>query len=202
MNNLTNIIKYTLLAPVYDVLMGDRIFGKARKKAFSLLNFEAGQKILLVGIGTGQDLPLLPSIIDVTGIDISDAMLARAGKKIVGSNIELLKMNAEKLNFYDGSFDAVVLNLVLSVVENPHLAMAEAVRVLKRKGCILVFDKFLEANNGPTVARKLLNRVTTLIGTDINRSFKDIKGEMPLKIVQDQPALFAGNYRIILLEKD
>lgn len=201
MNNLTNVIKYRLLAPVYDVLLGGRIFGEARKKALSLLRFEAGQKVLLVGVGTGQDLPLLPGMINVTGIDISDDMLARAGKKVRGSNIQLLKMNAEKLNFNDGTFDAIVLNLVLSVVENPHMAMAEAARVLKSNGCILVFDKFLEADKGPTAVRKLLNWITTLIGTDINRSFKDIRGDLPIKVVQDQPALFAGNYRIILLER-
>lgn len=201
MNNYTNVIKYKLLAPVYDILVGNRMFIEARKKGFALLQFQPGENVLLVGLGTGQDLPFLPDGINVVGIDISEAMLAKAEKRAEGRNIRLVNMNAEKLEFKDETFDTVVLNLILSVVENPNRAMSEAIRVLKRNGRILVFDKFLEGNKKPSLFRKLLNAVTSLLGTDINRRFRDIINGLPVTVICDMPLMFTGSYRVIFLKK-
>lgn len=201
MNNYTNVIKYKLLAPVYDILVGNRVFIEARRKGFALLRFQPGENVLLVGLGTGQDLPFLPDGINVVGIDISEAMLAKAEKRAKGRNIRLLDMNAEKLEFKDETFDTVVLNLILSVVENPQKAMSEAIRVLKRNGKILVFDKFLEGNKNPSLFRKLLNSVTSLLGTDINRRFRDIINGLPVTVIKDMPLMYAGSYRIIFLNR-
>ncbi|MHB8172005.1 MAG: class I SAM-dependent methyltransferase [Thermincolia bacterium] len=140
MNNVTNVLKYRILAPVYDALMGNRIFVEAR-------------------------------------------------------------MNAEKLEFPDEEFDVVVLNLILSVVENPATAIAEAMRVLKKKGRIMVFDKFLDDRLSPPLARRVLNLITSFIGTDINRRFGDMVKGLPLQVILNQPSIFAGSYRIIITEK-
>lgn len=198
-NNKTNIIKYRFLAPVYDLIMGSPIFAGARKKGLGLLEFRPGQKVLLVGIGTGQDLSYIPGEVSVTGVDLSEEMLARAAKRKRGA--ELILMNAEELSFADGIFDVVVLNLILSVVENPGLAMAEARRVLKEDGRILVFDKFLPEGKEVSLIRKMLNIITSFIGTDINRRFSDVVRGLPLDIINDGPAGFSGNYRTILAVK-
>lgn len=201
MNNYTNVIKYKLLAPVYDIFVGNHMFIEGRRKGFALLRFQPDDNVLLIGLGTGQDLPFLPDGINVVGIDISEAMLAKAEKRAKGRNIRLLNMNAEKLEFKDETFDTVVLNLILSVVEYPHKAMSEAVRVLKRDGRILVFDKFLEGNKNPSLFRRLLNSVTSLLGTDINRRFRDILDGLPVTVIYDMPLMFTGNYRVIFLKK-
>ncbi len=159
MNNLTNITKYKLLAPVYDTFMGNQLFRKSRIKAFSLLQLKAKQQVLLVGVGTGEDIILLPKDVNIVGIDTSEAMLEKAREKAKGSPKILRNMNAEKLEFADKTFDAVVLNLILSVVENPQKAMLEAVRVLRDNRKIVVFDKFLTDNTKPSFARKLLNLI-------------------------------------------
>lgn len=200
MNNLTNITKYKYLAPIYDLIFGKVLFN-ARKRAIDMLAIEQGQKILLVGVGTGQDLPLLPKDCFVTGIDISDAMLSKAQAKIHNNNVKLLKMNAEDIKFDNESFDIVILNLILSVVENPKKVMLEALRVLNKSGKVLIFDKFVESNSGVSFIRKLLNKITSLIGTDINRCFEDIIAEIPIQIIKKESSMFKGNYKIILLEK-
>ena len=199
MNNYTNVIKYKFLAPVYDTLIGNHFFVEARRKGFSLLEFQPGQNVLLVGIGTGQDLPLLPENMHIVGVDLSDAMLARAGRIARGRDIKLLNMNAEVLEFPEETFDTIVLNLILSVVEEPRSAMSEAIRVLRRNGNILVFDKFLEENRKPSLARIIFNSVTSLFGTDISRRFSDMIKGLPVKVVCDMPVGFS--YRIILLKK-
>jgi len=200
-NTLTNITKYKFIATVYDAVIGNRIFRKARSRAFALLQLQSCQNVLLVGVGTGEDILLLPEDINIVGVDISEAMLEKAREKAMGRPKVLLNMNAEKMELDDETIDAVVLNLILSVVENPQRAMSEAVRVLKENGRILVFDKFLADGEKPSLARKLLNMVTSLIGTDINRRFGEIIKGLPVQIVHDEPSIFAGSYRIILLQK-
>jgi len=201
MKNATNLIKYKIWAPIYDPIMGNRLFRRARKRAFSLLGFQAGQKMLLVGVGTGEDLNYIPVEVDIIGIDLSLDMLKKAMKKARSTSIELIPMNAEELAFPDCSFDVVALSLILSVVENPAKAMSEAVRVLKPGGQILVFDKF-ESNKGKTnYYRRLFNLLTSLAGTDITRRFEDISLGLNLKTLKKEDSIMSGSYKIILLEK-
>lgn len=199
MKNDTNIVKYKFLAPIYDLIFNP-ILAKARKKALWSLNFKFNDKILLIGVGTGLDIPLIPKECLITGIDLSDEMLQRAKSKAKSRNVELYKMNAENLEFADLGFDYIVLNLILSVAENPRVVMSEAVRVLKESGYILVFDKFIKGKKAG-IARKLFNKLTSFAGTDITRCFEEIAAGLPVSIVKDEGSLFGGNYRIIRLQK-
>ena len=106
---------YTLWTPVYDLFFKP-IFNRARKRAIDLLAVQPGERLLIPGIGTGLDLPHLPKTISITGIDLNVAMLDKARGKSTGHTVELLEMDAQNLDFPDESFDAVLLNLVVSVV--------------------------------------------------------------------------------------
>ncbi|KOR90251.1 class I SAM-dependent methyltransferase [Paenibacillus solani] len=199
MKNNTNVRKYKVLSPVYDLLMGNRMFRNARTKAFSLVDIKPNQQVLLVGVGTGEDLPLLPKHIEIVGIDLSDEMLEKARKK--SDHAVLMHMNAESLAFENEKFDFVILNLILSVVENPQKALQEAVRVLSPTGSILVFDKFWDDNKKPGMMRRAINKITSAIGTDINRSFEEIMMGTSLKIKHQESSVLNGNYKIIVLKK-
>lgn len=201
MKNSTNISKYKRLAPVYDYIFGKFLIN-ARIRAMGLLNLNPNDKILIVGVGTGEDLSYIPLGCDVTGIDISDAMLDRAKEKINNRHVRLLNMNAEKLEFEDDRFDFVILNLVLSVVEDPRITMCEALRVIKDEGVILIFDKFIKNKAEVSILRKLLNKVTSSIGTDINRCFEDFTNGLHINMIKDEPSILGGSYRIILLKNE
>ena len=196
---MKNQTKYRILAPAYDHLMGRRIFRAARQRALALLRIDPSDRVLLVGVGTGEDLAFVPPATKAVGIDLAEAMLEVARAK--SPTVELRLMNAERLEYPDASFDKVVLNLVLSVVEHPEHALAEALRVLKPDGRIVVFDKFLPEGERPALARRMLNVITSWLGTDINRRFADISRALPLETVLDEPSLFGGSYRILLLGK-
>ncbi|MDF2536847.1 MAG: hypothetical protein K0R18_3009 [Bacillales bacterium] len=200
MNNDSNIKKYKILSHVYDSFMGIKVFRTARKKALSLLPLKKNDEILLVGVGTGEDLQFLPENVLTTGIDLSNDMLKVANKKINGKNVNLLQMNAEDLEFSDKTFDYVILNLILSVAENPKDVMKEALRVLTDDGTILIFDKFLESKE-PSFIRNLLNIITSSIGTDINRKSDDILYGLPIKIIKEESSILNGSYKIILIKK-
>ncbi len=200
MTNRWNQLVYRLWSPIYDG-GSERLFGPGRKRAMELVSLRAGDEVCLVGVGTGSDLIYLPEGVRAVGVDLSEAMLAQAKKKlpIAGCDIELRVGDAQVLPFADESFDAVILNLILSVVPDPALCMSEAIRVLRPDGRIVVFDKFLPDGSRPSLGRRLSNAFSTLLGTDINRRFGDIIEGLPCDLVHDEPSILGGMYRVVLL---
>ena len=198
-----NRIIYGLWSPIYDWLVRAAFIVRARQKALNAAKLCAGEHILLVGVGTGADLPFLPRGVSAVGLDLSPKMLARARAKlpIDGREIKLIEGNAAALPFEDDTFDAVVMTLILSVVPDGAACFREAVRVIRPQGRVIVFDKFLPEGKKPSWRRRALNVLTGWFGTDINRQFSEIRGEADVEVQLDQSSFFGGNYRIILLTK-
>ncbi len=92
-----------------------------------------GQRLLDVCCGTGLVAAAAAAHgLSVTGIDISESMIAQASKK--GLAVEFEVGDAEALSFPDASFDRVVCNFGLYHLPDPDRAIAEAARVLKPGG--------------------------------------------------------------------
>jgi len=194
-----NRLRYTLWAPFYDFVAR---FGRQRRRSIALLGLQPGERVLLVGAGTGADLPLIPAGVEVLATDLTPAMLDRARPRI-RPGIELRVMDGQALDLPDASFDAVILHLIVAVIPDPAACLREAARVLKPGGRIAVFDKFLPDGARPHLPRRLANAFTRTLFTDINRSLGDIleRSGVPLRIEHDEPALFGGTFRIVLLRK-
>ena len=199
MENGATLLKYNLLAAVYDTLMGRLSHGR-RVKNLALLELKGGEAVLLAGVGTGLDLPLLPIGASVVGIDFSPAMLARAKTKPAPPATTLRVMDAERLALPSAYFDAVILNLILSVAENPREVLREALRVLKPGGRLLIWDKFSPSVR-PGIFCRALNVFTSLLGTDITRNFAQLSEGLDLRIRRNEAGWLAGFYRVILAEK-
>lgn len=201
MDDRRNLKIYRTWAPIYDFVMRP-IYGAARRRAIELLHLQVGEKVLIPGVGTGLDLPLLPTGVQVTGIDLTPAMLAKARAKSNDKGMIFAVMNAQALQFSDDTFDAVILNLILSVVPDGAAAFAEAWRVLRPGGRVVIFDKFLPEAVQPSIIRKLLASAIRSIGTDPNRRLSDILcNKQGLILERDEPSLLKGQYRIILVRK-
>jgi ubiquinone/menaquinone biosynthesis C-methylase UbiE len=202
--NRWNQFIYARWAPVYDVMIGLPPFVRARRRAFDVLDLRAGERLLIAGIGTGPDFPFLPEGVRVTGMDLSEPMLARARRKlpIAGREIVLQRGNAEALPFDDGSFDAASLFLILSVAGDPISVLRETVRVLRPGGRVVIFDKFLPKDAYPSVGRRMLNAlITRPFGTDINRALEPMLAHLPVTVTGDEASLWRGAYRIVQLTK-
>ncbi|HVL74946.1 MAG TPA: methyltransferase domain-containing protein, partial [Noviherbaspirillum sp.] len=81
----------------------------------------------------------------VVGIDLSNEMLGIArerARQLAGRNIHLAAMNAEEMDFPDGSFDCVAVPYVLSVTPHPEKLVAEIRRVCRKGGTILILNHF------------------------------------------------------------
>ena len=89
---------YTLFAPIYDVLVAP-FTRVARRQSLHTLHEELPAEVLLVGIGSGLDLPLLPRGPRYTGLDLTPAMLTRAQRQaaVLGLDLRLDTGDARQL---------------------------------------------------------------------------------------------------------
>lgn len=135
---------YRFYAPLYDRLFGAVLEPGRRAMARAVCSL-GPQSVLEVGVGTGLTLPHYPPSAAVTGIDLSGEMLAIArerARQLHGRRIALQAMDAEAMDFPDGSFDSVTLPYVLSVTPNPQRLVAEVRRVCRKGGTIFVLNHF------------------------------------------------------------
>lgn len=193
---------YTLLAPVYDALVNKPLH-QVRKKSIEKITDTAGKSILLNGIGTGLDIPLLPEDADYTGIDITRAMLNIAEKRATRhpANFNLICGDSQQLPFEDAQFDIVLMHLILAVVPQPEKALIEACRVIKPGGSIYILDKFLKQGQFAPV-RIILNQLSRHIATRTDVIFEQLLEQCPdLCLINNEPALAKGWFRLIELQK-
>ena len=87
----------------------------------------------------------IPLIAKSLGIDLAPDMLARARQKILENgwrHLKVIEMNALDLEFPDNSFDYVMAFHVVTVVPDPIRMIAEAKRVCKPGGKIVIVNHF------------------------------------------------------------
>lgn len=191
---------YTLLAPVYDVFVGPAL-QRARANSLERLPRTGNANILLNGIGTGLDLPLLPSTHCYTALDLTRAMLRKARSRAGQLNLQWTQGDSQQLPFRNGSFDHVLLHLILAIVPDTRAALREAARVLRTGGRLFVLDKFLRPGE-PARLRRMLNPLVRHIATRTDVVFEDVLADATgLAVIADEPALAGGWFRMITLEK-
>ncbi len=99
-------------------------------------------KVADLGSGTGAiTQALAPFVERVIAVDESSAMLSAARKRLHGlENVDIRNGRLEALPIADGEVDVALLFLVLHYVTDPARVVAEAARILKPGGRLLVLD--------------------------------------------------------------
>ena len=108
-----------------------------RSVAVKRMELKKDDRVLEIGIGTGLSLPLYPTHVDITGIDITAEMLEQAQQKVdllEMDHVELHLMDAQKLSFPDHSFDKSIAMFVASVAPDPVAMIREMKRVTRPGG--------------------------------------------------------------------
>ena len=97
-----------------------------------------------IGTGTGRILELMaPNVQNAVGVDLSHEMLnvARTALEKPGlENCQVRLADMYNLPFESSSQDAVTLHQVLHYADDPTSVLAEAARVLRKNGQIVVID--------------------------------------------------------------
>src|SRR6266702_1965056 len=100
--------------------------------------------LLDIGTGTGRMIEILgPRVVHALGIDQSREMLAvaRVNLERAGLGNSIVRLgDMYQLPLADASFDAVVIHQVLHYADRPAAAIAEAARVLRPNGILIVVD--------------------------------------------------------------
>jgi len=192
---------YRFIAPLYDAFI-ERATRGARQRSMSPLPQQGTARVLVSGAGTGLDFPFLPPHHDYTALDLTDAMLARARPRARNLQMQMVQGDSMALPFADEGFDYVVLHLIVAVVPQPRRCLAEAARVLKPGGRILLLDKFLRRGQRAWL-RRSLSPLVGRMATRLDVVFEDVLEAVPgLHVLSDQPALARGWFRLIELQKE
>jgi demethylmenaquinone methyltransferase/2-methoxy-6-polyprenyl-1,4-benzoquinol methylase len=132
---------FRVLAPFYDVITAP--ISGLRHDVLKFANARKGSRVLDVATGTGaQAFAFAEKGYGVTGVDISEDMLAIAQRKNKYPNARLLVADATRLPFAAAEFDVACISFALhdmplSIQEK---VLKEMVRVTKPGGTIIVAD--------------------------------------------------------------
>jgi phosphatidylethanolamine/phosphatidyl-N-methylethanolamine N-methyltransferase len=189
--------RYSFWAPHYDRVTK---FPRERRRSIELLDPRRGERLVVIGCGTGADLPLIPEGVEVLAVDLTPAMIRQAMAH-ARPGIEFRVMDGMALDLPDGSFDAAILHMVLEVIPDPARCLAEAARVLRVGGRLAVFDKFLPEGERPGPLRRAGLALLDFVFTSTNRRMGEIlaRSGAPFTVERDDPSV--GSYRHLILRR-
>ena len=196
--------RWTLYAPIYDAVGG--LTASARRRSLQLLAPREGERLLVVGCGTGLDFAFLPPGVTVDAIDASPAMAQRAARRVsrLVPPARVQVMDATQLAFPDSAFDAVVLHLILAVLPGEAVGdcLREVARVLRPGGRVAVLDKFVPGEDcRPGPLRRLLDVAMRAVATSITTCLEPLVEGSRFAIEHQEPSLLGGQFRIATLRK-
>ncbi|MBS1692590.1 MAG: methyltransferase domain-containing protein [Actinobacteria bacterium] len=106
------------------------------------LNIPPGGTALDIGSGPGNVTSALAAAAApdgvAIGVDISEAMLARAVRAETGPQVGFVRADAQRLPFRDNTFDAAVSIAALQLVPDLDAAVAQIARVVRPSGRVAV----------------------------------------------------------------
>jgi demethylmenaquinone methyltransferase / 2-methoxy-6-polyprenyl-1,4-benzoquinol methylase len=133
------------VAPRYDRMNQVVSLGLAprwRRRAVQALRLPAGSRVLDLACGTGDlCIEMARAGVRPVGVDFSAGMLAAAR-----THAPLVRADAEKLPFADGSLDGVICGFALRNFVALDAVFSECARILRRDGRFVALDAAVPTN--------------------------------------------------------
>lgn len=194
---------YARWAPVYDKTFGV-MTGGGRRRAVDYINNLTGT-VLEVGVGTGLSLERYDTHLEVTGIDFSAQMLAKAREKVSRRGLThvtaLHQMDARALDFPDHTFDIIAAMHVLSVVPEPQKVMTEIARVLKPGGRAVITNHFVRTQGVLAFLERVSAPFANIIGWHSDFEIETVLQEQTLAVEEQQSIPPLGMMTFLVLVK-
>lgn len=130
--------------PVYDITTARLSqYGKLQTKCIERLDLSENDRVLCVGLGTGNELVAMlkkKRNVNITGIDYSKTALRKAAKKVKEFEkcVKLSLQDARHLEFESGSFDRVLCIHVMDFIDEDRQVTAKLLRVLRNGGTFAI----------------------------------------------------------------
>lgn len=134
---------YRSIARFYDLL--DLPFERGRYAPIRPVMFTGlSGRVLDAGVGTGRNMAFYPAGMQVTGIDLSRAMLSRAAARRdrLGVEVDLLEGDICGTGLPDGHFDAAVATFLFCVLDDSLQlpALRELARIVRPGGEVRILE--------------------------------------------------------------
>lgn len=175
---------YDIHSAFYDATFG-RLVKRRIEIAISHMNIRETDRVLDLGIGTGQSLNFYPQYGQIYGVDLSSGMLKQCRKKIAErglSHATVFQADALKLPFADDSFDHVFISHVISVVSDPIQLVREAQRVAKPGSRIVLLNHFQSTNRFIALVEKWVSPLCTKLGWRSDLALQELIRQTGLEI--------------------
>ena len=194
--------KYQRLARLYDILdlpFEYRRYHPIRRQLWSGID----GRILDAGVGTGRNMAFYPAYSQVTGIDFSPAMLARAEscRRQLGVDVSLVEGDITATEFPDQSFDAIVATFLFCVLEPEQQlpALRELCRICRPGGEIHILEYAISANRWRRLVMKLWAPwVRWVYGAAFDRETERYVAEAGLDVIETR-FLFSDIVKLLVL---
>lgn len=194
---------YRRWAPVYDHTFG-AFTRLGRRRVVDHINSRGGS-VLEVGVGTGLSLPNYGDTVQVTGIDFSAEMLAKAQEKVdrlgLTAVVALRQMDARHLDFPDASFDIVVAMHLVSVVPDPEQVVAEMARVCKPGGEVVILNHFLHEDGALAALGRRFAPLADTLGWHSDFPKDRVLVSDILEVVEERPSPPFGMFTRLRLRR-
>jgi len=162
--------KWDSAASIYDFIGSygpEKRWAPFKRRLFSRME----GNILFLAVGTGLDIASFPPGKEITGIDISPEMLAKATPRAAAypGNLTLQVMDVHEMDFPDASFDQIFTSCTFCSVPDPVKGLTALRRVLKPGGYLGMFEHTGSRYFPFNAMLNLMNPVARRIGPEINR---------------------------------
>ena len=140
---------------------------------------QASGDVLEVAVGTGLNLDAYPPGIGLTGIDLSEQMLAIASTRAaeLERDVELRQGDAQALPFADAAFDTVVCTFGLCAIPDIDAALDEMVRVLRPGGRLILVDHVASSSRIARGVQRAIEVITVPMASEhfLRRPLTNVK---------------------------
>lgn len=164
--------RYDRQASTYDLSEAPLellIFGRPRRQLWAEVQ---GATILEIGVGTGKNLRYHSANGRVVAMDLSPRMLARAAARArrLGTKVDFVLADAQRLPFRDGAFAAAAATFVFCSVPDPVVGLREMQRAVGQGGRIHLLEHVRAQNRIGGWLMDLINPIAVRIfGANVNR---------------------------------
>jgi ubiquinone/menaquinone biosynthesis C-methylase UbiE len=151
-----------------DAMHALEFFKAYKRQTFALMRIGAGSRVGDIGCGTGEDAKNLSEIVgvhgDVTGFDISEAMLREARLRYANvHNLAFVHSGADRVDAPTAYFDAVRLDRVLTHVSDILAVFAELRRIVRPGGRIVISEPDMpgiwQSSRHPQLSAKIFRAI-------------------------------------------
>lgn len=133
-----------------DATLATDFYQEIKRRSYDLLSLQAGDIVLDLGCGTGDDVVALAARVGPTGraigVDFSATMIAEARRRAAGTplSVEFIEGDAHRLDFPDSTFDGCRAERLLQHAMDPQAVLGEMTRVAKPGARVVIWESELE----------------------------------------------------------